>query len=496
MKMVGRDQERSLAIISGILFAASAWWTLKKQKEGKERRKRNGQSFRNTAVASSSNISARCQQRALSPAIPYLESFLLGLQYPYDSDHPDGYIPLCVAENKLATDILSKKLMQPQTASTTFSDASVYAYNSFLGLPVARQAAAYFFAKRFLYPHLPSPSIEQALAAISPDSIGIASGAAGILNSLFFLLGDKGDAALIPRPYYSAFDSDMSLVAEITPFGFSLARPTQGPTESELDMAYLESRSQGLNPRFLLLTNPNNPLATCYRPEVIRTAINWARKRKMHTIVDEIYALTAPQEFQSVLRVLDGKLGDDVHMVWSLSKDFGASGLRVGFVLSGNKDYINGLSNLNIFGGVSNPMQVIVAELLTDDKFVDYYLEESSVRLRHNYQICVQKLEEMVLPFVPAEAGIFVYVDFSAILPSKTKEWEAKLSKLLIDHARVILTPGDSMREQMPGMFRICYAWVSPEVLKVGMERLSRIVAKVRRIDWGDLNETTLSGIL
>jgi len=170
--------------------------------------------------------------------------------------------------------------------------------------------------------------------------------------------------------------------------------------------------------------------------------------------------------------------------------------LRVGFAVSGNQDYMNGLSNLNIFGGVSNPMQVIAAELMTDDRFVDSYLEESSARLRHNYQICVQKLEEMVLPFVPAEAGIFVYVDFSAILPKKTKHWEAKLSQLLIDHARVILTPGDSMREQMPGMFRICYAWVPPEVLKVGMERLSRIVAKIRRMDWGDLNENTLSGIL
>ena len=57
----------------------------------------------------------------------------------------------------------------------------------------------------------------------------------------------------------------------------------------------------------------------------------------MHTIVDEIYALSATEDFQSVLRVLDGKLGDDVHLVWSLSKDFGASGLRVGFVLSGNQ---------------------------------------------------------------------------------------------------------------------------------------------------------------
>eukprot|EP00980_Cylindrotheca_fusiformis_P011950 scaffold2830_cov131-Cylindrotheca_fusiformis.AAC.71 len=203
-----------------------------------------------------------------------------------------------------------------------------------------------------------------------------------------------------------------------------------------------------------------------------------------------------------------------------MSKDFGASGFRVGFVYSQNETFLKGMANFNMFGGVSNPIQLIVSELLTDDSFVDFYLDESRARLRQSYQICVQKLEEMyvdrrrrcnvtcnsnilipfsvvrVLPFVPAEAGMFVYVDFSAILPQKTKEWEAKLSQLLIDHARLILTPGDTQRERMPGMFRICYAWVSPDVLRIGMERLSRIVAKIRRMDWSDLNEKALSGIL
>jgi hypothetical protein len=47
-----------------------------------------------------------------------------------------------------------------------------------------------------------------------------------------------------------------------------------------------------------------------------------------------------------------------------------------------------------------------------------------------------------------------------------------------------------------PMLFCICYAWVSPEVLKIGMERLSRIVAKIRRMDWTDLNDVSLSGIL
>jgi 1-aminocyclopropane-1-carboxylate synthase len=279
-----------------------------------------------------------------------------------------------------------------------------------------------------------------------------------------------------------------------------MANPTIGPTESEMDMGFMQARSRGLNPRFVLMTNPNNPLGVIYKPEIIGNLIRWARKRNLHTIMDELYALSTHQKtghnFQSVIRVLDNELGNDVHFVWSVSKDFGASGLRVGFVYSQNATYIQGLANLNIFSGVSNPIQMVVSELLTDDEFVNIYLDASRERLKESYLICVEKLEEMVVPFIPAEAGMFVYVDFSSLLPEKTMEWEAKLSQLLVDYARLILTPGESQRERMPGMFRICYAWVSPEVLTIGMERLSRIVAKIRRMDWADLNEITLSGVL
>ena len=229
-------------------------------------------------------------------------------------------------------------------------------------------------------------------------------------------------------------------------------------------------------------------------------AVAWARKRRVHTIVDEIYALSTHQKyghgFESIIKILENQLGNDVHFVWSVSKDFGASGLRFGVVYSQNETLLNGLANLNVFSGVSNPIQMVVSELLTDDGFIDMYLEESRTRLRYSYYICIQKLEEMVLPFVPAVAGQFVYVDFSSLLPEKTMEWERRLSQLLIDHARLVLTPGESQRERTAGMFRICYAWVTPEVLEIGMERLSRIVAKIRRMDWSDLNEITLSGVI
>lgn len=199
--------------------------------------------------------------------------------------------------------------------------------------------------------------------------------------------------------------------------------------------------------------------------------------------------------FQSIIRILNNDLRSDVHVVWAASKDFGSSGLRYGVLYSQNELMMEALASPSMFSCVSGPIQYLVSELLTDDVFVDNFLDESRRRLVYNYSICTRKLDEMVLPFIPAEAGMFVYVDFSSLLPEKTFEWEEKLSELMFQ-ARLVLAPGESQHDTTPGMFRICYAWVSPEILEIAMERMSRLVAKLRRMEWSDINERALNGIL
>lgn len=204
----------------------------------------------------------------------------------------EGYIALCTAENKLVTRMLAERCMHTGTAAAAFSDSSVYCYNSFLGMPVAREAAAYFLARRFLFPDRSQLSPQEALQNVQPKHVALSAGAAPLLNHLCFLLGEAGDACLIPAPYYAAFDTDVHIVAGVVPFAVQQANPVLGPSDSELDMAFLQAKSKGLNPRFLLLTNPHNPLAVIYRPEVVKRAVQWARKKSLHTVVDELYALS------------------------------------------------------------------------------------------------------------------------------------------------------------------------------------------------------------
>lgn len=253
--------ERSIPVVSAILFGASSLLLARIiDKERKQSKQEISGDVNDGITSESRTVSSRCR-RAMTPATSYMDSFLYGLRYAYDpKDRVDGFVLLCMAENKLAIDLISERLLHPATTVAAFSDPSVYCYNSFLGLPIARQAVSYFLAKRFLHTKQSSTdrrttddskihvagaglSLEQALVSINPNHIGIGSGGSGILNSLFYLLGEDGDACLIPAPYYAAFETDMSVIAGIIPFAVHMNNPIIGPTSEELDLAYIEAKS-------------------------------------------------------------------------------------------------------------------------------------------------------------------------------------------------------------------------------------------------------------
>lgn len=452
--------------------------------------------------SSCSPVSKRCMALSHKSPLPYISSFLKAISNPcHPINNRNGYIALCVAENKLIIPILSEHLTQHQFAKVGFGNEVNFCYNDTRGLENVRKAVARFITKRFIKP---SSGICDEADCVENDKSGIpccamahqivlGSGAAAILNFLFHCIADENEVVLIPAPYYAAFEYDMSVLAKCVPYPVHMDNPRNGPQPEELEKVYQHLTYQGLKVKVLLLTNPNNPLGTIYSPSVLRNCVDWARSKNMHTIVDEIYALSIHHDaedgnqFHSVTRILENKLGHDVHFIWALSKDFGASGLRVGILYTQNNTILSSFGNINMFSGVGGPMQAIVAKLLSDDDYIDKFLHTSRELLRASYDKVTQGLEEINIPFVPAQAGIFVYCDFSSLLRVNTFEGEDELAELFEQHARIVMTPGSSQNDNKPGFFRICYAFVTPEVLTIGITRLQSICRLLKETGWENI---------
>lgn len=271
-------------------------------------------------------VSSRGVKASQSSPLPYFVSFFKAIANPCHPDtNRDGYIPLCVAENKVIISELSKKLAQPEFAKVGFDNQINFCYNDMRGLEHVREAVAQFITKRFINPSSLVPlrartlddsehksesgdmimnsshyssnlydrveDIPESLTA-KPEQIVLGSGAAAILNLLFHFIAEENEVVLIPAPYYAAFEYDMSIMAKCVPYPVHTRNAINGPEPDELEIVYQKLTKQGLKVKVLLLTNPNNPLGTIYSPSVIKSCINWARSKKMHTIVDEIYALS------------------------------------------------------------------------------------------------------------------------------------------------------------------------------------------------------------
>jgi len=85
----------------------------------------------------------------------------------------------------------------------------------------------------------------------------------------------------------------------------------------------------------LLVCNPNNPTDECYSEEVLLALMSFCYKRDLHYISDEVYALctfnSPSRPFISALSLLNRPevKKSHIHVIWSLSKDFGSPGIRM-----------------------------------------------------------------------------------------------------------------------------------------------------------------------
>ncbi len=405
-------------------------------------------------------LSRRGRRLLANPPLPeYLHEHFARQNSTYDPANPGGYIPLSVAENLLLGDLLIDRM-----AAVTGVPARVLGYDSMVGSEAFRERLARFLGRRVLG------------RTFQPDQLAVLAGAGSVLEILFHCLCDPGDGVLVPTPSYAGFWADLETrdelaIVEVPTFlseGFRL-------TPDHLDRA-VATASRPV--KVLLFTTPNNPLGSVASASEIEQVLVWARNHEIHVVFDEIYALSVfgDQEFTSCAQVAP-ELGDSVHVVWAFSKDFGASGLRCGVLVSENRELLGATDALAYWACCSGHTQHLLGEIIDDDAWVDAYLTRNRAALRCAYGKVTAALEAEAIPYFPAAAGFFLLLDLRDHLDQPTWEAEEALWRRLLEQGNVNLTPGKACRNAEPGLLRLCFAAVPTETVVTGIRRIGTILS-------------------
>jgi len=253
-----------------------------------------------------------------------------------------------------------------------------------------------------------------------------------------------------------------------------------GITSSGLEQAYQQAQNLNLNVKGVLITNPSNPLGITMTKTELNKLVDFAIDKNIHIISDEIYSGTVfdSPKFVSIMEVINERSHENdeiskrVHIVYSLSKDLGVPGFRVGMIYSNNKMVVSTATKMSSFGLISSQTQYLLANLLGDDEFTFKYMDENKRRLKKRKKILVTGLRNAGIRCLKSNAGLFCWVDMRHLLSSATFEAENELWKKILYQIGLNISPGSSCHCSEPGWFRICFANMSQEALQVAMRRI------------------------
>lgn len=440
-------------------------------------------------AVSTSTLSQRGAKASQSVLRVDFDLYFQAVENLYDEKtKPSGAFPLNVAENKLNWNLLRGKL-EELTAKNPISNW-VANYTDSVGSPTSREVMARFMSK-----HLTK-------CPIDPAQIGLSPGATSVIDLSSWIIGDPGDVAVFPAPCYSVYKQDIGSKAGMERYDLithhELTDLKNGPllTTKHLDEALDKIKGQGKRMRMLVITNPDNPTGGIYSKVQLERFTDWCLKRNIHLIVNEIYGLSlintshpaisgdysSNVEFYSFANIMGERKSDYLHHWYALSKDFGASGFRVGVVHSMNKEFLSAYNNLNGPSMVSNYTQWIFEQALADDEFVENYITTNRKLLTENYATVVRTFKKIDIPYVPARGSLFVWLDLSEFLDENTQEAESKFWLELYKNTGVLLTPGDGFGHTKRGQFRLVHSYVPKNHLEVAMTRFEDFIVKKRNL--------------
>ena len=179
---------------------------------------------------------------------------------------------------------------------------------------------------------------------IHKENIVVGNGAAELIRSLMNML--SGKTGFI-RPTFDEYPNRYkNEIEEFFPQKDDLSYSVDDITEFY--------NTKAINN--LVIINPDNPSGNYISKSEIRKLIDWSRKRNINLIIDESFIDFSEETNSSIIQQSLISEFTNLYVVKSISKSYGVPGLRLGVLVSGDRDTISYIKkdvsiwNINSFG--------------------------------------------------------------------------------------------------------------------------------------------------
>jgi len=302
---------------------------------------------------------------------------------------------------------------------------------------------------------------------LDKDDILTTVGAASALFIIATTLLTSGDHLIVIKPNYATnIETPKAIGCEITYINILFEHSWK------LDIGFIEKAIQP-NTKYISVTHPHNPTGTVLEENELYQLAEMAERHHIYLLVDETYR---DLNFEKLLPYA-ASLNKHVISVSSVSKSYGLPGLRLGWLVTKDKDLMEQF--------LAAKEQIFISNSVLDEEVAlqfllkkQEYFKEITEAVQKKFAVLEQWItNEQRLEWIKPCGGVVCFPRIKDELKINT----VKFYHLLMNKHATMVGPGHWF--DMPGNFmRIGYGWPTLAELEKGLQNISSVLSEVQAI--------------
>ncbi len=201
-------------------------------------------------------------------------------------------------------------------------DRKILEYSHSAGIPEYRKKLTSYY-KRF--------DID-----VSEDEIMVTTGGSEAFTFAFFCCFNPGDEIIIPEPFYANYSGFATATGiNIKPISSKFEEEFALPPIEEFEKL-ITSKTKGI-----FICNPNNPTGYLYSEAELNNLRDIVLQHDLYLLSDEVYREFCYDDYNHISALKLKGLEENVVLIDSVSKRYSECGIRIGALVSRNKQVID-----------------------------------------------------------------------------------------------------------------------------------------------------------